>query len=227
MNVKTMCRDSDIVDIAERSLAGEDLTREDGIVLFESNDLLSIGALADELRRRSCGDIVTFVVNRHINYTNVCVSGCKFCAYYREKGEAGAYTMSMAEIMKKIGESIDLGITELHIVGSHHPDLPFEFYVDMLEQISAKYPGVHIQAFTATEIDYFSGISGRSIKNVLKNAQKCGPREHAWRWCGAVQRRVKKTDLPKQGVRRGMAQRDERGPRSRAQKQRNHVIWPC
>ena len=165
---------SDIADIAKRALDGEELTKEDGIALFGSRDLLHLGALADELRRRKNGDVVTFVVNRHINYTNVCVSGCKFCAYYRREGEPGAYTLSMADIMKKIDESTGLGITELHVVGSHHPDLPFEFYVDMLKQIHEKYPDIHIKAFTAAEIEYFSKISGHSTREVLKRLKSAG-----------------------------------------------------
>ncbi len=165
---------SDIADIAEKALSGETLKKEDGIALFESKDLLHLGALADELRRQKNGDVVTFVVNRHINYTNVCVSGCKFCAYYRREGEPGAYTLSMADIMKKIDEAIDLGITELHVVGSHHPDLPFEFYMDMLGQIHEKYPDIHIKAFTAAEIEYFSEISGHSMREVLKRLKSAG-----------------------------------------------------
>jgi aminodeoxyfutalosine synthase len=168
------CHDSDIVDIADRALAGEELAKEDGIALFKSKTLLRIGALADELRRRKSGDVVTFVVNRHINYTNVCVSGCKFCAYYRKKGDPGAYTLSLPDIMKKIDESIGLGITELHVVGSHHPDLPFEFYVDMLKQMRERYPDVHIKAFTAAEIEYFSEISGLGIREVLKRLKSAG-----------------------------------------------------
>jgi len=165
---------SDIADIAGKVLSGDRLNREDGIALFKSNDLLQIGALADELQRQKNGDVVTFVVNRHINYTNVCVSGCKFCAYYRREGEPGAYTLSMDDIMKKIDDSAGLGITELHVVGSHHPDLPFEFYVDMLEQIHEKYPDIHIKAFTAAEIEYFSRISGHGTRDVLKRLKNAG-----------------------------------------------------
>jgi aminodeoxyfutalosine synthase len=166
--------DDDLYEIVEKSLAGEDLSREDGIALFESGNLFFIGALADELRRRAVGDVVTFVVNRHINYTNVCVSGCRFCAYFREEGQPGAYTMSMGDIMERIRKSASLGITELHIVGSHHPSLPFEFYVEMLENIKKEFPDLHLQAFTATEIKYFSEISGLSVEGVLKALIKAG-----------------------------------------------------
>jgi len=118
------CGDDGLQEIAEKALAGEGLRREDGIALFESDNLFLIGALADELRRRAVGDVVTFVLNRHINYTNVCVSGCRFCAYFREEGQPGAYTLSLDDIMDRIRKTASLGITELHIVGSHHPSLP-------------------------------------------------------------------------------------------------------
>ncbi len=167
-------RDDDIIDIVRRAISGEELDRRDGIALFKSDNLFLIGATANELRRRSVGDTVTFVINRHINYTNVCVSKCAFCAYYREEGQPGAYTMSMSEIMKRIDDSSDLGITELHIVGSHHPDMPFEFYEDMIREIKSKYPDIHIQGFTAAEIRYFSDISGLSVREVIERLIKAG-----------------------------------------------------
>lgn len=174
MKMQSTYRESDIADIAKKALSGEELNREDGTTLFRSKDLLLVGALADELRKRRCGDIVTFVVNRHINYTNVCVNGCKFCAYYRKEGEEGAYTLSIEDIMKKIDASAHLGITDLHIVGSHNPTLPFEFYVDMLKKVQKKYPKIHLHAFTAAEIDYFSGLSGKSARGVLKALKNAG-----------------------------------------------------
>jgi len=167
-------RDDDLQEIAEKALAGEELSRDDGIALFESDNLFLIGALADELRRRAVGDVVTFVVNRHINYTNVCVSGCRFCAYFMEEGQPGGYTMSLEDIMERIRRSVSLGITELHIVGSHHPSLPFEFYVEMLESIKREFPHLHLQAFTATEIKYFSEISGLSVEEVLRQLKDAG-----------------------------------------------------
>jgi aminodeoxyfutalosine synthase len=160
-------RDDEISDVVEKALSGEELNAQDGYALMRSNNLSLVGALADHLRRETVGDIVTFVVNRHINYTNVCVSKCKFCAFYREKEDPEAYTLSIDEIMKRVEDSVDLGITELHIVGSHHPDLPFEFYEDMIRNIKEKYPKIHLQAFTATEIAYFAEISGNSIKEIL------------------------------------------------------------
>jgi aminodeoxyfutalosine synthase len=167
-------RDKELSEIVEKSLAGGDLSREDGITLFQSNNLLLIGALADELRRRSVGDTVTFALNRHINYSNVCVSKCEFCAYYREKGHPEAYTMSIDEILRIVDNSVREGIKDFHIVGSHHPDLPFEFYEKMIRSIKRKYPDVHIQAFTAAEIKYFSEISGLTVREVLQRLIDAG-----------------------------------------------------
>lgn len=165
---------SDEADVVEKALSGEELNKKDGYALMCSNNLLLLGALADHLRSRSVGDIVTFVANRHINYTNICVSKCTFCAFYREKGQPDAYTLSIDEIMEKVREAAAMGITELHIVGSHHPELPFEFYEDMLREIKRKYPRLHIKAFTAAEIRYFSEISGNSTKEVLRRLVDAG-----------------------------------------------------
>jgi aminodeoxyfutalosine synthase len=167
-------RDDAVYDVAEKALAGEALDRKDGLALMESKNLLLLGAVADELRRRTVGDRVTFVVNRHINYSNVCVSKCDFCAFYREEGAPGAYTMSMEEILERVKGSIDLGITELHIVGSLHPDLPFEFYEEMMREIKSRFPRIHLQAFTAAEIAYFSRISGNSVREVLERLMAAG-----------------------------------------------------
>lgn len=164
----------EVYDIGEKALAGEELTRRDGIALMRSKNLLLLGAIADRLRAERVGDLVTFVVNRHINYSNVCVSGCKFCAFYRRAGEDGAYTMSMEEILQRVEESVRLGITELHIVGSLNPDLPFEFYEKMLKEIKTRYPEIHIQAFTAAEIAYFAKITGNSVKEVLERLMGAG-----------------------------------------------------
>ncbi|MBI5252975.1 MAG: aminofutalosine synthase MqnE [Euryarchaeota archaeon] len=163
-----------IGDVAEKALNGEELNKKDGYALMRSDNLLLLGALADELRRNSVGDVVTFVLNRHINYTNICTSKCAFCAFYRDKNDPDAYTLSLDEIMKKVREAGALNVTELHIVGSHHPDLPFEFYEDMLRRIKREYPNIHIKAFTAAEIKYFSEISGSSVKEVLQRLIDAG-----------------------------------------------------
>lgn len=167
-------RKDELGDIVEKALRGEELSREDGYALMRSNNLLLLGALANHLRKISVGDVVTFVLNRHINYTNICTSRCAFCAFYRDKEDPAAYTLSLDDIMRKVEEAAASGITELHIVGSHHPELPFEFYEDMLRRIKQRHPSIHVKAFTAAEIKYFSQISGCSVREVLKRLIEAG-----------------------------------------------------
>lgn len=161
-------------DILAKAGRGERLTFEDGIRLFESHDLLAIGQAADLVRRRKVGDKAYFIQNRHINHTNVCRNMCKLCAFAREPGQAGAYTMSLDEIEEKARECRGLDINEVHIVGGLHPDLPFEYYEEMMSRVGRHLPDIHIQAFTAVEIDYFAEISGLSVEEVLRRLQSAG-----------------------------------------------------
>ncbi len=153
---------------------GRRISEEEALALFESPDLLAIGALAAEANRRKNGDRVYFNVNRHINYTNLCVNRCTFCAFSREKGEAGEYTLALDQVAEKAREAARAGATEIHIVGGLHPDLPFEFYLDMLRTIHSVDTGLHIKAFTAVEIDYFSRLSGLSVEKVLEQLRAAG-----------------------------------------------------
>ncbi|RMF47777.1 MAG: radical SAM protein, partial [Deltaproteobacteria bacterium] len=146
---------------------GQRISEEEALALFESPDLLAIGELAAEANRRKNDDKVYFNVNRHINYTNLCVNRCTFCAFSREKGGAGEYTLALEQVVEKAREAASAGATEIHIVGGLHPDLPFEFYLDMLRTIHLVDAGLHIKAFTAVEIDYFSRLSGLSVEEVL------------------------------------------------------------
>ena len=153
MNLTTSprLRDARLLPIWERVAAGERLTREDGLLLFETDDLLGVGQMADFAKRRRVGDWVFFVINRYVNPTNLCVLSCSFCDFARKKGEAGAFEHSIEDILGMIKE----GVREVHIVGGHHPDWPFEYYERLIEAIHAQHPQVQIKAFTAAEIDYF------------------------------------------------------------------------
>jgi len=161
-------------EVAEKVVAGEELGFEDGLVLMESGNLPFLGVLADFVRRERVGDRVMFVTNRHINYTNVCVSKCKFCAYYRDEGAPGAFTLSREEIMERVEEARGMGVTELHIVGSLNPGIPFEFYEEMLREIRDRYPGMTLQAFTAVEISFFAQQTGMSVREVLERLRDAG-----------------------------------------------------
>ncbi|MHB0975931.1 MAG: aminofutalosine synthase MqnE [Candidatus Aquicultorales bacterium] len=160
--------------IARKVEAGERLSRDDGLALFECDDLSYLGRLANLVRERKNGDYAFFNVNRHINLTNICTSKCKFCAFYREPDAEGAYTMTLDDAMKAALESAPLGITELHIVSALHPDLPFDYYLDIIRELKNALPDVHIQAFTAVEIDYFAKISGKTIQEVLAELKEAG-----------------------------------------------------
>lgn len=160
--------------IEEKVQSGERLTPAEGLWLMNCDDLLWLGQLAREVKERKTGDYVFFNVNRHLNLTNVCASRCRFCAFGRGAGDEGAYVMSVEEAVERARAAAPLGITELHIVSALHPDLPFEYYVEVLRQLRDALPGVHLQAFTAVEIDYFTRLTGWSVEKVLATLQEAG-----------------------------------------------------
>ncbi len=153
---------------------GERLDDAEALGLFASNDLLAIGELAALANRRVNGDRVYFNVNRHINYTNLCVNRCTFCAFSKGVEDDGCYTLALDDILAKAAEAAAGGATELHMVGGLHPELPFDFYLEMLAAIRADSPQLHIKAFTAVEIDYFAKLTGQSVERVLKELQGAG-----------------------------------------------------
>lgn len=160
--------------IAEKIDNGLRITDDEALFLFESNDLLGIGELAASVNERKNGKRVFFNINRHINYTNICVKRCAFCAFSRESGEAGAYTLDLAEIRRRAAEAARRGATELHMVGGLHPELPFDFYLEMLRTVKSVSASLHIKAFTAVEIDYLSELSGFTISDVFCRLRDAG-----------------------------------------------------
>jgi aminodeoxyfutalosine synthase len=146
-----LLRDPRLRPLADKVQAGERLTREDGLLLFESDDLHGVGRLADVAKSRRHGDRVFFVMNRYVNPTNVCVLSCSFCDFARKPGEAGAFENSIEDVLAMIKP----GTREVHITGGHHPDWPFEYFERMIAAIHAARPETQIKAFTAAEIDYF------------------------------------------------------------------------
>ena len=143
--------DSRLVPIWEKVLDGGRLSLADGMALLETEDFAAAGKMASWKKQQVSGEKVYFVLNRHINPTNICVLSCKFCDFAKKKGDADAYEMSMDDILSHIDDEI----REVHIVGGHHPTWPFEFYEDMIKAIRQKNPTLQIKAFTASEIDYF------------------------------------------------------------------------
>src|SRR5574340_548104 len=143
-----------IASITEKVRAGGRISDDEALFLFQSRDLLAVGELAASVNKMKNGERVFFNVNRHINHTNICVNRCTFCAFYRAAGDAGAYTYDLAEIRNRAMEAHSQGATEIHMVGGLHPDLPFEFYLEMLKTVKSVSPDLHVKAFTAVEIDY-------------------------------------------------------------------------
>ncbi len=136
--------------IWDKVRAQQRLTHDDGVTLFETPDLLGLGRMADWVKREREGDRVYFVINRHITPTNVCVLSCRFCDFARRKGEAGAYEHTIEDMLAMVRPDV----REVHIVGGHHPDWPFEYYERLIQAMHAAHPDVQIKAFTAAEIDY-------------------------------------------------------------------------
>jgi len=166
--------DSRLEPIAAKVLAGDRLTFDDGVVLYGSPDLLAIGYLANHVREKLHGRRTYFNVNRHINHTNVCVASCKLCAFGRKPDAPGAYTMALDEAFAQAGRGWTEAITEFHIVGGLHGDLPFDYYVDLLRGLKERFPSVHLKAFTAVEIGYFSHITRKSIREILETLKDAG-----------------------------------------------------
>jgi aminodeoxyfutalosine synthase len=160
--------------IYDKVAAGARLNQEDGCTLFESLDLLGVGHLAQIVRERLHGRQAFYIYNQHINYSNICVNGCKFCAFGRKAGAPGAYEMSLAEIFDKVEARGHEPITEIHIVGGCHPDLPFDYYLDMLRGIKARRPEVHLQAFTAVEVAHLAQKAEMSVADTLVALKEAG-----------------------------------------------------
>lgn len=167
-------QDKSLAGIAEKVLHGERLTLEDGVTLFNSNDLLTIGQLANFVNQQKNGDNVYFLQNLYINPTNVCEAHCKFCGFRRDQGEDGAYTMSMEELLHYVETRYHPGIREFHIVGGHNQHMPFDYYLDTLRTLRKAYPDVTLKSYTGAEIEFFSRISGLSIREVLQELMKAG-----------------------------------------------------
>ncbi|MCE8427290.1 MAG: aminofutalosine synthase MqnE [Candidatus Methanoperedens sp.] len=160
--------------IIDKIRSATELDFDDGIHLMKSRNLSLIGALADNVRKKTVGDRVMFVTNCHINYSNICVSKCKFCAYFREKSQKGSFTLTIDKIMEKAEKAEKMGATELHIVGSLNPELQFEYYEKILSSLHDKYPELTLKAFTAVEIAYLSQISGMSVREILIRLKRAG-----------------------------------------------------
>ena len=149
-------------------------TEKQGIEMLTSGDPIALGREANAIREKLFGNTVTFIVDRNINYTNVCKNECKFCAFFRRKESKDAYLLTIEEILQKVQETVDAGGTQVMIQGGLYPDLGLEYYENMLRSIREKFPSIVIHSFTATEIQYFAQQAGISIEDCLKRLQYAG-----------------------------------------------------
>jgi cyclic dehypoxanthinyl futalosine synthase len=157
----------------ERNTSGR-LTKKEGLDLLKSADLLGLGMMADNLRKRlHPSDNVSFIIDRNINYTNVCINKCRFCAFYRNKGDKDAYVLSKRKLFNKIRETIKHGGTQILMQGGLHPDLDLDYYIDLLQSIKKSFP-IHVHGFSPPEITYIAETAGMSIKQALLTLQEAG-----------------------------------------------------
>jgi aminodeoxyfutalosine synthase len=160
--------------IKEKVVNGARIDDDEALWLFRSKELLEIGSIAALVNGRKNGRRVFFNVNRHINYTNICVNRCTFCAFSRTASETGAYALTLDEIRQRAEEAYSQGATEIHIVGGLHPDLPFSYYLEMLGTVRSVSPDLHIKAFTAVEIDYLAGLAGLPVAEAIALLKEAG-----------------------------------------------------
>ncbi len=165
----------DIQPILDRALAGERLSADDCTALLESDDFVRIGLAADEIRRRLHPDgVVTYIIDRNINYTNVCNVVCTFCAFYRRPGHAETYVTTLDEIRRKIDETIALGGTGVLMQGGLHPDFGIEWYEELLRKLHAEYPGFQLHCFSPPEIHNIHLISGLDYETIMARLKEAG-----------------------------------------------------
>ena len=149
-------------------------TVKDGVEMLTSGDLLELGELANQEKIKRFGNTVTFIIDRNINYTNVCKNECKFCAFFRRQGHKDAYLLSTEEILAKVQETVDAGGTQLMIQGGLNEGLDFSYYENLLSTIKKHYPTITIHSFTATEIQFFAHQAGISLEECLIRLKAAG-----------------------------------------------------
>jgi aminodeoxyfutalosine synthase len=174
MQLQPIIDDVRLRPILGKVQAGERLSFDDGIAMYRSPDILSLGYMANMVRERLHGNVTFFNVNRHINPTDVCVASCKLCAFGKRVRDPKAYTMSLDEVWHKAGEGYTEAVTEFHIVGGLHPELTLNWYCEMLRGLKDRFPQVHLKAFTMVEIAYLAQRSKISVSETLRRLIDAG-----------------------------------------------------
>jgi aminodeoxyfutalosine synthase len=165
---------SDLRDLYDKVVAGERISDEDALRLFESKDLNAVGAIADFVRQRKVGNRASYIINRYVNYSNYCILSCQFCAFARKKRDADGFQHTAEEIVQKAREALKIGITEMHIVGGLHPSLPFSYYTDMLRALKQLDARLQLKCFTAIEVLHLAWLAKKSVKETLEELKAAG-----------------------------------------------------
>jgi aminodeoxyfutalosine synthase len=164
-----------VAQIAGKVEQGGRLDEAEALVLYRQADLHELGRLANLIRERKNGNRATYIVNRYLNYSNICILNCQFCSFARKKRDAGAYELSLEEMEKGVLDSLQAGITEVHIVGGLHPTLPYSYYLDMISRLNALDENLSLKAFTAIEIRHLAErIAKKSIAETLQDLKDAG-----------------------------------------------------
>src|SRR3954453_20880393 len=172
--MQTVIDDRRLLPVRDKVIAGERLSSEDGLALFRTTDILSLGYLANIVRERLHGHTTYFNVNRHINPTDVCVASCRLCAFGKRVSDPKAYTMSLDEVWHRAGEGYTEAVTEFHIVGGLHPQLTLDWFCQMLRGLKERFPQVHLKAFTMVEVAYLARRDKITIRETLERVRDAG-----------------------------------------------------
>ena len=205
--------DPKLREIADKVEAGVRLGLDDGMLLSTHPDLLTVGQIANLARERLHGNVTYYNRNLHLNTTNVCEASCAFCSFARLKeGMPSAYTMDPEQALEWIEKRYQPGMTEVHIVNGLNPHLPFSYYTDLLRAIRARFPALHLKAFTAVEIHYFAQEVRHVVSRGAGATDRRRPRFPAGRRGGDFRPAGAKADLPRQGRCRRLARHPSHGP---------------
>jgi aminodeoxyfutalosine synthase len=167
-------KNSELRDLYDKTVAGERFTDDEALRLFRTKDLNALGALADIARQRKVGNRATYIVNAYINYSNYCILSCQFCAFARKKRDADGWQLTSEQIVEKARAALGVGVTELHIVGGLHPNLPFSYYTDFLQALRALDPNLQLKCFTAIEILHLAWLAKKSVRDTLIELRAAG-----------------------------------------------------
>lgn len=165
---------SELRDLYDKVVAGERISEADAMRLFESKDINAVGAIADFARQRKVGNRASYIVNRYVNYSNYCILSCQFCSFARKKRDADGFQFTIEEIVQKAREALNIGVTELHIVGGLHPSLPFSYYTEMLRALKNLDSRLQLKCFTAIEILHLAWLAKKSVEQTLIELKEAG-----------------------------------------------------